>query len=189
MSAFATIKLDIKKFAKGTETDVEKFAVEFEYIWGKTPAALQVINNFVNEAAPVIIAASALADPVAEPAVVAALAVVETLLAALSASAKAANSGGSLLICVQNFATTVPQLLTGLAIKNPLLQKEITTIVNLVTAESKVLIPAITSWVSQLKAASAAAALTVPVAAPTAPVVASSVVIASTPGVATLPKA
>jgi phage-related tail protein len=158
MSVLSTIEVDVEKFLKATKTDAEKFAVEFEKLFKKAPAALQTVDNFVNEVAPVITAAVALADPSAEPAVAAGLAVAETGLAAVSAAAQAANSGTSLLTNLENFATTVPQLLSGIAIKNPALQKEVTTIVNLVVNEAKVLIPAIQSWVAQIKAATPVAA-------------------------------
>lgn len=153
-SALATIEADVKKFFKGTGTDLEKFGKAFEDLFKKAPSALQTVDNFVNEAAPEITAAVALADPVAEPEVAGALALAETGLAALQASATAANSGQSLLTNLQNFATTVPQLLTGLAIKNPLLQAAIERVVTLIAGEAKVLIPAVTSWVEQLQAQS-----------------------------------
>ena len=118
---------------------------------------IQTIQNFVNEAAPIIVAADALAAPETEPEVAGALAIVETGLAAIQASATAANSGTSLLVNLQNFATTVPALLTGLTIKNPVLVASITKIVTLVTGEAKVLIPAVEAWVAQIKAAQPAA--------------------------------
>jgi hypothetical protein len=153
MSILATLKLDVEKFAKATESDLEKFAAEFQRLFAKAPSALQAIDNFVTEAAGPINIAVGLADPAAEPLVAGALSTVETGLAALSASAQAATSGTSLLTNLQNFSTTVPTLLTGITVKNPALQTEITNIVNLVTGECKVLLPAVESWVAQIKAA------------------------------------
>jgi hypothetical protein len=84
-----------------------------------------------------------------------ALATVESGLAAIQASAAAANSGQSLLANLQNFATTVPALLGGLDIKNAALKAAIERIVALVTGEAKVLLPAVDSWVKQIAAAQA----------------------------------
>jgi hypothetical protein len=157
MSVLKTIETDVEKFFKGTGTDAEKFAVAFQKWFAKTPSALQTVENFLGEVAPEIVAATALIDPVAEPEVAAALAIAETGVGAIEASATAANSGTSLLANLQNFAGTVPALLTGLAIKNPVLQASIEKIAGLVTNEAKVLIPAVTAWVSQIKAATAPA--------------------------------
>lgn len=158
MSILSTIKADVEKLFKGTATDAEKFSAAFVVIFKKSPSALQTVENFVNEAAPVVTVAVTLVDPVAEPVVAAALAIVETGLAAIQASAAAATSGQSLLVSIQNFGATVPQLLTGLAIKNPALKATITKIVNLVVGECKVLIPAIENWVKQIEAATPALA-------------------------------
>lgn len=144
----------IKAVFEAGESDVQKFAVVFEKLFKKAPSALQTVDNFVSEVAPVIVAATAIAAPLEEPEVAAGLAIVETGLAAIQASAQAANSGQSLLAALQNFSTTVPTLLSGLAIKNPLLQASIERIVTLVTSEAKVLIPAVEAWVAQIKAAS-----------------------------------
>jgi hypothetical protein len=144
---------DIEKFFKATGTDAEGFAKAFARLFKKTPAVLQVVENFLGEVAPIVVAAVSLADPIAEPEVAGALAVVETGLAGLQAAATAAVSGTSLVTGLENFAATVPMLLSSLAIKNPALQKEITSIVNLVVNECKVLIPAVESWVAQIEAA------------------------------------
>lgn len=148
MSILSTIKAVFSDLT----SSAGKFAAAFEKIFKKAPVALQVVDNFVGEAAPVIVAAVAIADPVAEPEVAAALAIVETGLAAIEASAQAANSGQSLLANLQNFATTVPALLTSLAIKNPLLKASVERIVALVVGEAKVLIPAVENWVKQIEA-------------------------------------
>jgi hypothetical protein len=150
MSSLSGILVDVKKFFANLETSAGKFAAAFQKLFGKAPAALQTIENFVGEVAPVVTAAVALAAPEAEPEVAAALAMVETGLAAIQASATAANSGAGLLANLQSFAATVPGLLTGLAIKNPALQAKVTNIVNLVVSEAKVLIPAVEAWVGQL---------------------------------------
>lgn len=154
MNILSTIVVDVEKFFKGLETDTGKFCAAFVKLFSKAPAAIQTVENFVGELAPVITAAVALAAPAIEPEVAGALAIAETGLAALEASAQAAVSGNSLLTNLTNFAATVPQLLTGIAIKNPALQAEITKIVNLVTGEAKVLIPAVESWIAQIAAKS-----------------------------------
>ena len=156
MSLVSTIKIDIENLLKGTGTDVEKFASAFSTLFKKAPSVIQTVENFVNEAAPVITAAVALADPLVEPEVAGALAIAETGLAAIQASATAAISGTSLLANLQNFAATVPQLLTGLTIKNPVLTATIARIVNLVTGEAKVLIPAVQTLVASNTPAPAA---------------------------------
>jgi hypothetical protein len=155
MSILSTIKADFS----GIESDVAKFAKAFEKLFDKTPSALQTVENFTGEVAPVVVAAVAIADPVAEPAVAAALATVETGLAAIQAAATAAVSGTSLLASLENFASTVPTVLTGLDVKNPALTASIEKIVTLVTSEAKVLIPAVESWVKQIAAAKAPAAV------------------------------
>jgi phage-related protein len=147
----------IKAVFTDVESDLSKFAAAFVKLFKKAPSALQAVENFTGEVAPVIIAAVALADPAVEPAVAAALATAETLLAAVQASATAAASGQSLLSSLQNFASTVPTLLTGLTIKNATLKSTIEKIVTLVTSEAKVLIPAVESWVKQIAALPAVA--------------------------------
>lgn len=155
MSFFNTLKIDVEKFVAGTGTDVEKFATAFSKLFKQAPSVLQTIDNFVTEAAPIITGAVTLADPLLEPEVAGALSIAETGLAAIEAAAANAQSGNSLLANLQNFATSVPALLTGLQIKNPALQAAVTRVVALVTGEAKVLIPAVQSWVAQIEAASA----------------------------------
>lgn len=150
MSVFSTIKADVETFFKDLDTDAGKFCAAFTKIFGKAPAALQVVENFVNEAAPLIEGAVALADPVAEAPVAAALATAETGLAGLQAAATAANGGSSFLGDLQAFATSVPATLSSLDIKNPALQAKVVSIVNLITNEAKVLIPAVEAWVKDL---------------------------------------
>jgi hypothetical protein len=157
MTNFARIKADVKTFFADLSTSAGKFAAAFVKIFSKAPSAIQMIANFVGEAAPVVTAAVALADPLIEPEVAAALATVETGLAAIEASAQAAVSGTSLVSALQAFATTVPALLSGLAIKDSGLQAAITRIVTLVTGEAAVLIPAAESWVKQIAAMASAA--------------------------------
>ena len=152
MSVLSTIIVDVEKFFKGTGSDLEKFANAFKKWFGKAPAALQAVENFLGEVAPVVVAAVSLVDPVVEPEVAAALGVIETAVAGIEAAAQAATSGSSLLANLENFAATVPQLLVGVEIKNPALQAKITKIVNLVVNEAKVLIPAVQSWIQQIEA-------------------------------------
>lgn len=158
MSVLSKIVVDVEKFLKNTGSDLERFAEAFMKLFGKAPSALQAVENFVGEAAPVVEAAVGLADPVLEAPLAAALATVETGLGAIQASASAAVSGTSLLSALQNFAATVPQLLTGIEIKNPALQAAVEKIVKLVVNEAKVLIPAVESWVKQIEAAAGKAA-------------------------------
>lgn len=150
MNILSTIGADVKKFFVGTGSSAEKFGVAFWNLFKKVPNALQVVSNFVNEAAPVITAAVALADPLVEPEVAGALSIAETGLAAIQAAATAATSGTSLLTNLQNFSATVPALLTGLEIKNPALVAAVNRVVALITGEAKVLIPAVQSWVAQI---------------------------------------
>jgi hypothetical protein len=146
MSILSTIKADFGK----VEADVAKFAAAFEKIFKKAPSALQAVENFVSEAAPVITAAVAIAVPAAEPEVAAALATAETALAAIEATAQAAVSGTSLLSALQNFSDSVPQLLTGLDVKDAVLKAAIERIVALINGEAKVLVPAVEGWVKQI---------------------------------------
>lgn len=152
LSIFRTIEVDVSKFFSSLESSAGKFCAAFVRLFKKAPQAEQVVQNFVDEAAPIIAGAVALADPVLEPEVAAGLATVETALAAIQASLSAANSGTSLLTNIENFAASVPQLLTGLAIKNADLKATVMRIVNLVAGEGKVLIPAVEAWVKQLAA-------------------------------------
>lgn len=155
MSAFSVIVADVEGFFKTAETDAGKFCAAFVKLFRKLPNALQVAENFIGEAAPLVEAALVLVDPEAEPLVAAGLATVETGLAGLQASATAANSGASFLADLQAFAASVPATLTSLDIKNPALKAKVTSIVNLITNEAKVLIPAVENWVKQLEAAKA----------------------------------
>lgn len=157
-SAFHAIEVDITKFFHATGSDAEKFGKAFMKLFSKAPSALQVVENFTEEAAPVIEVAVTLADPVAEPEVAAALAITERGLAAIQAAAANAQSGQSLVQNLQNFASSVPSVLGALQVKNPVLQAAVERIVNLVTGEAKVLIPAVEAWVKQLEAAKAPAA-------------------------------
>lgn len=150
MNILSTLKLDLSKFAGAAETDIAKFGTAFEKVFNKAPSAEQAIQNFIQEAAPFITAAVALADPILEPEVAGALSLAETGLAEIQASTAAAQSGTSLVTNLQNFSTSVPKLLTGLQIKNPALQSAITRVVTLVTREAKILIPLAQSWVAQL---------------------------------------
>lgn len=153
MSVLSSIKAEFGK----VEADAAKFEVAFVKLFKKLPSAEQAVENFVGEVAPEIVAAVAIADPIAEPEVAAALATVETGLAAIQAASTAAVSGTSLLANLQNFAATVPTVLAGLDVKNPALTANIERIVTLVTSEAKVLIPAVEGWVKQLAGAPAAA--------------------------------
>lgn len=153
MSIFSSIKTDFGKI----EADAAKFEAAFVKIFKKLPSAEQAVENFTGEVAPVIVAAVAIADPVAEPEVAAALATIETGLAAIQAATTAATTGTSLLANLQNFATTVPTLLAGLQVKNPATTAAIEKVVTLVTSEAKVLIPAVENWIKQIAAAKSAA--------------------------------
>ena len=156
MNILSTITTDVEKYLTATGSDLEKFAAAFDKLFRKAPSALQTVENFIGELAPVVTAAVGLVDPAIEPAAAAALATVETGLAAIQAAATAAVSGTSLVTNLQNFAATVPVLLTGIEVKNPELQKQVSNIVKLVVGECKVLVPAVQSWVAQIKATTAA---------------------------------
>jgi hypothetical protein len=145
-----SILTSIENFFKGTGTDVEKFFNAFVKLFRKVPTVLQSVENFLGEVAPVVTAAVALANPVAEPAVATALATVETGLAGIQAAASAAVSGTSLLTNLQNFAADVPALLSSVKVTNPALTDTIERIVALVVGETKVLVPAVEAWVKQL---------------------------------------
>lgn len=152
MSILSTITADVKAFFSDLKTSAGRFAAAFVKLFGKAPSAIQMVQNFLSEAAPVITAAVALADPLVEPAVAAALATAETGLAAIEATAQAAVSGTSLVTALQSFAATVPNLLKGLDIKDPALQGAITRMIALITGEAAVLIPAAQAWAEQLAA-------------------------------------
>ena len=156
MNILSTITTDVETYLTATGSDLEKFAAAFDKLFRKAPSALQTVENFIGELAPVVTAAVGLVDPAIMPAAAAALATVETGLAAIQAAATAAVSGTSLVTNLQNFAATVPVLLTGIEVKNPELQKQVSNIVNLVVGECKVLVPAVQSWVAQIKATTAA---------------------------------
>jgi hypothetical protein len=149
-SALQTIVVDVEKFFKGTGTDLEKFADAFAKWLKKAPTAIQAVDNFLGQVAPEVEAALALVDPVAEAPVAVVFSTVETALAAVAAAAANATSGSSLLANLENFASSVPALLTGIDVKNTALQAKVTKIVNLVVNETKVLLPAVESWVAQL---------------------------------------
>jgi|GEM_PF-2707359 len=53
MSVFSEIIANIEKLFKAIGTDVEKFAVAFWKLFKKAPSALQTVENFVCEVAPV----------------------------------------------------------------------------------------------------------------------------------------
>lgn len=150
MSIFSTIIVDIERFFKAAESDAAKYCKAFWSLFKKAPNALQVVQNFINEAAPVITAAVSIADPLVEPAVASALAVTEGALAATEASLDAAVSGQSLLANIKAFGSTIPALLTGLEIKDAALKAAVERIVAFLTGEAEVLIPAVEAWVKQI---------------------------------------
>ena len=160
MSVLSTIVADVKTFFSDLSTDAGKFSAAFVALFKKAPSALQVVQNFIGEVAPIVVAAVGLADPTIDAPVTAALATVETGLAAVQATLTAAVSGTSLLTSLESFASSVPSLLTGLDIKDAALQAKITSLVNLVTNEAKVLIPAVESWVAQIAGTSSATTTT-----------------------------
>ena len=149
-STLSTIVVDIEKFFKGTETVIEKFANGFVKLFKKAPNAEQAVQNFLNVVAPPLEGFLLLADPVLEAPVVGAIQIAETGLAAIQAATTAALSGNSLLENLRAFVATVPNLLTGLAFKNPELQTKINGWVQLIEKEAEVLIPAVESWVQKL---------------------------------------
>jgi hypothetical protein len=150
MSKLATIETDVEKFFKGTGANLEKFAAEFEKLFKKLPSALQTVENFTSEVAPVIETAVAIADPLAEPAVQEALQTAEVGLVAIQTAAADATDGQTLLTNIQNFAADIPSLLTGLKITNPALQNSVSAVANVIAKECAVLIPAVKAWVAQL---------------------------------------
>ena len=164
LSILHNIETDVAKFFKGTGTDLEKFGVAFIKVWKKSPSALQSVENFIQELAPMVVLATTVVDPIAEPEVAAALSVIETSVAALQAAATAATTGTSLLTTLQALANSTPAILAAVQVKNPALVASITKIVNFVSGEAKVLIPAVEAWIAQIKAQNAAA---VPASIPT----------------------
>ena len=123
MSVLAKIVADVENFFKDTSTSAGKFAAAFVKLFKKAPTALQTVNNFIAQVAGLVTAAVALIDPAVSPAVADVFATMETALAAIQAAAASAVSGQSLLQALQNFQTEVPQLLSGLDIKNSALAK------------------------------------------------------------------
>lgn len=113
-----TIELDIKNFIQGTETDAEKFYAAFAKLWSKAPSVLETVQNFINELAPIVIAAVGIALPGIDPLVSAALGTLQIALAGIQASLTSVSSGNSLLANIQSFAASIPQLLSGLQIKD-----------------------------------------------------------------------
>jgi hypothetical protein len=156
MSVLSTIVVDVEKFFKNTATDAEKFAVAFWKLFKKSPSALQSVENFLTRVSPEIVAVVAVVDSAAEPEVAAALATAETAVAAVQAAATAATTGTSLLSNLEALEADIPTLLTGLDIKDTTLKATITKIATLIASEAKVLIPAVESWVAQLKSSSTA---------------------------------
>jgi hypothetical protein len=155
---FASIETDVALFVADVDADAKKLAASFNKLFGKAPSVIQTVDNFVSQAAPFIEAAVAIADPVAEAPVAAALAVAETSLAAIDAAASSVNSGNSLLTNIEKFAATVPATLIGLDVKDPALKAKITTIVNFIVNESKVIIPVVQAAVAKLAASATPAA-------------------------------
>lgn len=154
ISVFYKIEVGFEKFLKGTETDVEKFAVAFEKIFKNAPNAVQLVENFLSEVSPLVVDAAEIVDPVIEPEVVVAISTAQGALAALQAALTNAVSGGSVVGDLQNLATSVPSVLGAVKVKNPLLQASITKVVNYVVGEVKVLLPAAEAWVAQAKTVS-----------------------------------
>lgn len=152
LSELQKIEVDIEKFFKATGTDVERFCSAFTSLFRKAPSALQAVENFTGEVAPMIEGAVAIADPFIEPEVAAGLATLESGLAAIQAAAVDANSGNSLLQNLENFAADVPRVLGAIQVKNPNLKAAVVRIVNFVTNETKVILPAVENWIKQIAA-------------------------------------
>ena len=156
VSILSTIETDFEKFFKGTETDLEKFGSAFKQLFLKSASAEQTVESFIQEVAPFIVEAVSLADPIAEPLVAGALATAETALAGIQAATTSALTGTSLLAGLENFNAQIPTLLTSLDIKDANLKAIVVRIANLITNECKVLIPAVQSWIAQIKASNPA---------------------------------
>ena len=150
MSTLATIKVDLEHFGAAVESDAKKFWTAFQKVWKGSPTALQQIDNFINEVGPVVVTAIDLADPAMATPANAALAEVQTAVAALKASADAANSGTSVEQNLANLNDTAATTLTALQVSDPLKSK-IEAVSNLITSECKVLIPAVQAWVAEIQ--------------------------------------
>ena len=146
-----TFLSELKLIFKDTGTELEKFEKAFVTVLKKEPTELQAVQGFVGEVAPVIEAAVALADPVAEAPVAAALSMVEVGLAAIQKAVSDTANAAGVVPALQAFAADVPQVLSGVAVKDAGLQSKITALVNFVTNETKVLLPAVEAWVAQIK--------------------------------------
>jgi len=153
VSAFHTVEVDLSKFFKTLETDIGKFCHAFVSLFHKAPNALMVVNNFLNELAPVVEGVVSIADPIIAPEVAAALSTVQTAMAALYATVNSANTGTTFLAGLENFVKDIPATLTALDIKDAALKSKIEWIANFIVNEGKVLIPAVEAWVKQLTAA------------------------------------
>jgi hypothetical protein len=151
VSAFHKVEVDVEYFFQHPGTDLELFCKAMVRWFKKSPSAFQMADNFLGEVAPEITAAVALADPIAEPEVAAALATAETEIAGVGAALAAANSGASFLAGLVNLNNTVPATLQSLDVKNAGLKAKIERIATFITSECKVLIPAAENWVKQLE--------------------------------------
>lgn len=162
VSAFHTVEVDLSKFFTTVETDLGKFCIGFEHLFHKAPNALYVVNNFLNELAPVVEAAVTIADPVVSPEVAAALGTAQTAMAALYAMVNSANTGTTFLAGLENFVKDIPATLTALDIKDAALKSKIEWIANFIVNEGKVLIPAVEAWVKALAGAAASSTSSTP---------------------------
>ena len=150
MSIFSTITSDIQKFFGALATDAEKFWNAFTKLFGKAPTALQTLDNFITESAPMVIAISALVVPAEEPLIAAGISMVEESLAAIKAAVDAAASGSSVQDYLTALENNIASLLPAAGIKDPALQQKIEKFVTFVVDECKVLIPAVESWVKKI---------------------------------------
>jgi hypothetical protein len=141
---------DIKLFFQGTGTKLEKFEAAFVRLFGKAPTALQAVENFLTEAAPVIEGVDEIAAPATEPLLAAALDAVEAGLATLSSAATGIVSAGGITQALTNLNTDVPALLTAVDVKDSARKSTIEGIVTTITGELKVLIPVVEKWVASL---------------------------------------
>lgn len=149
-SVFSTIRADISHFFGTFSTDVQKFWGAFTKLFGKAPTALQTLDNFVQEVAPMVLAVSAVAAPAEEPLIAAGISTVETTLAALKAAVDAAASGQSVLDYLQALDSNISILLPASGIKDPALQAKVTKLVDFINSEAKVLLPAVESWIKAI---------------------------------------
>lgn len=119
---------DLKTFASKVEA-------EFIKLFTKAPAILQIATGVVSYLAPLVVGIVTELNPVEGSATAAAVSVIESGLAALSAAAKSLASATTIQQIVADLEAALPSLLAAVKVENSALVEKVEAFVSLFGSE------------------------------------------------------